>query len=126
MQDPEAFRRVTFLQGSAAELPFPDGAFDLVMTVLAIEQMERIRARALAEIARVARRQVLMIEPFRDVNRDLWSRLNVYRRDYFRGSIDELGTYGLRPVLALADFPQEAFLKACMVVADRAACGAGP
>ena len=54
MQDPEA-DGVTFLQGSAAELSFPDGAFDLVMTVLAIEQMERIRARALAEITRVAR-----------------------------------------------------------------------
>ena len=117
--DPDAFRNVSFVQGSAAELPFADGAFDLVITVLAVEQMERIRAKALAEIARVARRHVLMIEPFRDVNRNLWSRLNVYRRDYFRGSIDELGRYGLKPILALDDFPQETFLKACMVVAQK-------
>ncbi len=121
VRDPEAFRRVRFLKGSAAELPFADGAFDLVITVLAVEQMERIRSKALAELARVARRHVLMIEPFRDVNRSLWSRLNVYRRDYFRGSIDELGRYGLKPILALDDFPQEAFLKACMVVAQKEA-----
>jgi SAM-dependent methyltransferase len=119
VRDPDGFRRVSFSQGSAAELPFADGAFDLVVTVLAVEQMERIRARALAELARVARRHVLMIEPFRDVNRNLWSRLNVYRRDYFRGSIDELRRYGLKPILALADFPQEAFLKACMVLAQK-------
>ena len=119
--DPDAFRRVSFVQGSAAELPFADGAFDLVITVLAVEQMERIRANALAELARVARRHVLMIEPFRDVNRNLWSRLNVYRRDYFRGSIDELRQYGLKPLFALDDFPQETFLKACMVVAQKSA-----
>ena len=51
---------------------------------------------------------MLMIEPFRDGNGGLWSRLNVLRRDYFRGSIAELRGYGLRPALALNDFPRNA------------------
>jgi SAM-dependent methyltransferase len=117
--DPEAYQRIEFLRGNAANLPFPDGSFDLVYSVLAVEQMEQIRAQALGEIARTSEHHVAMIEPFREVNRGFWTRLNVYRRDYFRGSIDELSHYGLRPVLATADFPQEAFLKACMVVAEK-------
>src|SRR5690606_1356218 len=53
--DLTGFRRVDFRQGNAAALDFPDQRFDLVYTVLALEQMERVRARALAEIARVTR-----------------------------------------------------------------------
>jgi ubiquinone/menaquinone biosynthesis C-methylase UbiE len=117
--DPTAFRRIDFGRGNAADLPFPDGTFDLVYSVLAVEQMERIRDQALGEMARTSRRNVLMIEPFRDVNRDFWTRLNVYRRDYFRGSIQDLPRFGLEPRLVTADFPQEVFLKACLVLADK-------
>jgi SAM-dependent methyltransferase len=119
--DPSAFKRIEFLQGNAVRLPFEDGAFDLVYTVLALEQMERVRSQALTEIARVAARNALMIEPFRDVNKALWPRLNVLRRDYFRGRINDLGRYGLEPVLALDDFPQEAFLKVCAVLSKKRA-----
>ena len=117
--DPSAFRRIEFLRGNAIELPFADGSFDLVYTVLAVEQMEQIRAQVLGEIARSSRGQVLMIEPFRDVNRDVWPRLNIYRRNYFRGSIEELRDFGLEPRLATADFPQEVHLKACLVLSDK-------
>lgn len=117
--DSMAFRRIQFLQGSATRLPFEDGAFDLVITVLALEQMERVRAQALGEIARAAGRHTLMIEPFHDINSGLWPRLNVLRRDYFRARIAELGRYGLDPVLACNDYPQEAFLKTCAVLAEK-------
>ena len=120
VEDEEAFKRINFVQGDAANLPFADGSFDLVYSVLAIEQMERIRTQALSEIARVAGKAVAMIEPFRDANDNFWSRLYVYRRDYFRGSIDDLGAYGLKPELATDDFPQKAFLKACLVLASKA------
>jgi SAM-dependent methyltransferase len=119
LADPAAFRQIDFRQGNATSLPFADGGFDLVITVLALEQMERVRQQALGEIARVARRHTLMIEPFRDVNGELWPRLNVLRRDYFRGRIAELRGYGLEPVLALNDFPQESFLKICTVLAEK-------
>jgi SAM-dependent methyltransferase len=119
LADPTAFRRIRFCQGNATSLPFGDGEFDLVITVLALEQMERVRPQALREVARVARRHTLMIEPFREVNSAFWPRLNVLRHNYFTGRIAELSGYGLSPVLALSDFPQESFLKVCAVVSEK-------
>jgi SAM-dependent methyltransferase len=119
LADTTAFRRIQFLQGNATSLPFEDGSFDLVITVLALEQMERVRTQALGEIARVAGRHTLMIEPFQDINTALWPRLNVLRRDYFRGRIADLGRCDLEPVLAFDDYPQETFLKTCAVLAAK-------
>jgi SAM-dependent methyltransferase len=119
-RDPEGFKRVEIHQGSAAQLGFADGSFDLVMSVLALEQMERIRAQALGEMARVAAQWTLMIEPFRDVNRYLWPRLNIIRQDYFQGRIDELPRVGLEPILATDDFPQEIHLRACLTLCRKA------
>ncbi len=125
LPDPGGFRRVRFLQGSATDLPFQDGAFDLAITVLALEQMEQIRARALSEIARVVRSHTLMIEPFRDVNEGFWQRLNVRQRGYFRGRIAELADVGLEPLLACADFPQKYILRAALVLSARVGQGSG-
>ena len=119
IEDPQAFKRIAFVQGNAVAMPFADGAIDLVYTTLALEQMERVRGAALSEIARVAGRNTFMVEPFRDVNKAFWPRLYVYRRNYFRGAIDDLEHYDLRPVLATDDFPQEVFLKACAVLAEK-------
>jgi SAM-dependent methyltransferase len=119
LADTTAFRRIQFIQGNATSLPFDDDAFDLVFTSLAVEQMERVRHQALREIARVACRNTLMIEPFRDVNSSFWPRLNVRRRDYFRGRIRDLVGLGLKPVMTFDDFPQESFLKAVCVVAEK-------
>lgn len=117
--DPTAFKRIRFIEGSAAELPFADGEFDLVYTVLAVEQMERIRDQALAEIARVSRGHVLMLEPFRDANRRGVRRLYAISRNYFRGTIDGLARFGLEPIWATDDFPQEAFLGSPLVLARK-------
>lgn len=120
-QDPAAIGRIRFVQGDASAMPFEDGAFDLVMTVLAVEQMESIRAAALGEIARVTRGHALMLEPFRDVNLRGLKRLYVKSRGYFRGSVDTLRAYGLEPVWATDDFPQEAFLGTALVLAKKQA-----
>lgn len=125
LADLEGFRRVRFVQGSATALPFANGAFDLAITVLALEQMEQVRARALAEIARVVRSHALMIEPFADANRGFWQRLNVDRRNYFRGRIGELADYGLRPLVACADLPQKTILRAALVLSERASQASG-
>lgn len=119
LEDEAGFRRVAFTRGNAAALPFPDGAFDLVYTSLALEQMEVVRAAALGEMARVAGRFTFNIEPFADVNGGLWSRLYVAQRGYFRGRIDELRRFGLEPEWATMDFPQELFLKSCAVLARK-------
>lgn len=118
MLDDTAFKRIRFLQGSAEKLPLGDNEVDFVYTVLALEQMERIRKQALSEVARVAKKNTLMIEPFRDVNNSGWERANVIRRNYFRGNIQDLPNYGLNPVTVTSDFPQEVFLKACAVVSE--------
>jgi SAM-dependent methyltransferase len=123
LKDPTAFKRIRFLRGNAAELPFADNEFDLVYSVLALEQMEQIRDRALAEFARVAGKYTLMIEPFRDVNDRGWSRANVIRRNYFRGRIADLPGYGLKPSIVTDDFPQEVFLRACAVLSEKVGRG---
>jgi SAM-dependent methyltransferase len=118
-RDKSAFQGVEFVQGNASAMPFTEGAFDLVMTVLAVEQMERVRVAALAEISRVAGKYILNLEPFHEVNASVFRRLNVRLRDYFRGSIDELPNYGLKPLWATADFPQEVLLGAALVLSRK-------
>jgi SAM-dependent methyltransferase len=119
VSDRTAFRRVRLRQGDAGLLPFADGAFDLVFTMLALEQMESLRDRALREVARVSAGYTLMIEPFAEVNQGFWRRLNVFRRDYFRGRVADLPRFGLQPEIVTADFPQEVFLGACLVLARK-------
>ncbi|MGI8705456.1 MAG: class I SAM-dependent methyltransferase [Sphingomicrobium sp.] len=122
-RDRSAIGRIDFVQGDASAMPFDNSSFDLVMTVLAVEQMERIRDEALAEIARVSGRHVLMLEPFRDMNAGGFKRLYVHSRGYFRGSIEELGGFGLTPLWAAADYPQEAFLGTALVLAEKPSSG---
>ncbi len=117
--DNSAIGRIDFVRGDASAMPFEDSGFDLVMTVLAIEQMESIRSAALSEISRVSTRYVLMLEPFRDVNQDGLKGLYVHSRGYFRGSIRELGNFGLQPTWATADFPQETFLGTALVLSEK-------
>ena len=118
-QDTSAFQRIEFICGDACAMPFEVDSFDLVITVLAVEQMERIRHRALAEIARVTKHHLLMLEPFRDVNASGLRRLYVLSRNYFRGSISELRDFGLTPLWATDDFPQEAFLGSPLVLSEK-------
>ncbi len=120
-KDAQAFKRISFVQGNACAMPFEAGSFDLVMTVLSVEQMEQVRKQALTEIARVTGGHLMSLEPFRDVNADLLRRLNVASRDYFRGSIAEMRDYGLDPIWATDDFPQEVFLGSALVLSRKIA-----
>jgi SAM-dependent methyltransferase len=117
--DAKAFKRIQFLSGSAPAMPFADVEFDLVVTVLTVEQLERVRDRVLGEIARVASGYVLMLEPFRDANRRGLRRWYALSRNYFRGSIADLARFNLEPVWATDDFPQEAFLGSPLVLARK-------
>lgn len=117
LHDPAAFKRATFRTGDASALPFADNSFDLVITVLALEQMERIRDQALNEIARVSGGHAFMIEPFREANASGIARRYIVARDYLRARIADLPSHGMQPLWATTDMPQEAFLKACAVLA---------
>lgn len=103
--DSHAFQRVSVVQGNAATLPFPDRSFELVLTSLALEQMEEIRTKALSEIARVARSHVAMLEPFHEWNEVGSRRDYILANDYFTGRIAELPSLGLEPVYVTADMP---------------------
>lgn len=76
--------RITCLEGSVFQLPFEDGAFDLVFTAgVLIHVAPHDLPRALDEICRVSRRYVLAIEyyaeqettlPYRGQSEQLWKR----------------------------------------------------
>jgi ubiquinone/menaquinone biosynthesis C-methylase UbiE len=104
-------------QGSAARLPLEDKSFDVVFTVLALEQMNDIRGAVLQELTRVARRHVVMIEPFRDWNPDGLRRRYIERHSYFDPYISELEQHGLRPIVTTEDFPNKITFHVGLVVA---------
>lgn len=118
-RDPLGFKRIKFIRGDATRMPMLDRSFDFVFTILALEQMERVRHAALSEIARVAKNHILNLEPFAEANSRGWKRLNIYARNYFRGSIRDLPQYGLEPQWATDDFPQEAILGTAMVLSTK-------
>ncbi len=97
-------RRARFVTASAFDLPVEDGAFDLVYTFAALEQMGDGQPKALREIRRISRRHVLLYEPFADAN-DLAGRAYLWSRNYFRLRSDELRRYGLEPVRMWRNVP---------------------
>jgi hypothetical protein len=117
VRDPSAPTRLELQQGSAEMLPLPDKSVAMAITVLALEQMERIRDAALGELARVARRHVVMIEPFGDWNQEPRHREYIRRLDYWSGALDDLSAFGLVPVAASADIPQKLAFRVGIVVA---------
>lgn len=117
--DASAHRRVEIRRGNALELPFEDGSFDLVFTRQALEQMEMIRDRALAEIARVTRRHVLLVEPFADANQDPLRRDYVAAKDYFSLPVAGLRPFGIEPQHTTRAFPQNTCLGIELVVGQR-------
>lgn len=119
LQDPTAFRRIEFVQGNAVAMPFDDGQFDLVYSMLALEQMEAVRKAALAEVGRVCGGAYFGVEPFREANDRGWRRLYVKQRGYFAAPVTDLSTVGLEPQWATMNFPQEVFLGSCAVLAHR-------
>lgn len=116
LRDPQAYRCVRFQQGSAESLPFADGEFDVVVTVLALEQMRSIVDRALREIARVGSGHVLLIEPFSDWNRRGLRRDFVEAEGYFDLRVRDLARYGIEVVHVCGTLPTKVRLGCGAVV----------
>lgn len=119
VRDPTAHTRVELRTGDARALPFADRSFDLVYTRLALEQMEQIRPEALREIARVAARAVVLIEPWKDFNRADPGRAYIRRMGYFTGRIADLRKLGFADAFVPGDVPQKVQFNAGPVVAVR-------
>ena len=111
-----AHQRIRFNQSDVQDLPFPDRAFDLIYTRLAIEQMEQIRDRAFAEIHRVTKSFAVFVEPFPDFNREPLMSLATRTKNYISLPVDELPRYGFEPVFRFSDWPHKITNGAGMVV----------
>ena len=107
---------LTLQQGDASALPFPDKSFDLVYTVLAIEQMQTIRDKVLREVRRVARKHAILVEPFAEANRTATRQHYLRSRGYLDLSIDELPSFGLEPVTVFSDVPNRLTLGASVAL----------
>ncbi len=94
-EDRQAISNVDFRQGSAFSLPCQDKSFDVVFTHSALEQMHSGVATALPEIRRVAKRYVVLHEPFVDVN-EWWRQLFLVCKNYFWLRSADLPRHGLR------------------------------
>jgi SAM-dependent methyltransferase len=116
---PEAYREIDFREGDARHLPFDSGSFDLVFTVLALEQMEAIRDVAVSEVARVVQKWVAMIEPFADFNRDPLRYASTKTKGFFSLGVGDLRRFGLEPVCVFTDMPQKITRGAGLVVARK-------
>jgi len=107
VRDRTAYRRIAFRQGNAADMPFEEGEFDLVISCVALEQMNAIKERVLREIQYVTKDWVVMIEPFRDFNDTPMRAEYCDAHDYFDARVDDLKTFGLKPVFVSTDMPQK-------------------
>lgn len=119
LNDLSAPARIRITQESSQKLSFDTASVDVVVTSLALEQMELIRHEALTEIARVAKEWVVMLEPFREVNSTGIRKAYVSTYGYFQGSIAELENYGLKVEKIYFDMPHKSILGTALVVARR-------
>ena len=81
---------VDFFCGSARDMPFEDGAVDMVYTSLALEQMDLIIDDVLSEIQRVSMKWALLYEAFSEFNRGFIKRTYIDVEEYFAMSVKDL------------------------------------
>ena len=98
--------RIKFIQGNALKIPFPDNSFDVVFTVLALEQMAYDYKEVLIEVKRVAKRYCVFIEPFSEAN-NLNGNLHLKKVDYFRYSYKNFEKLGFKILKFFTNYPQK-------------------
>ncbi len=92
-----------FVEASVYELPYASDEFDLVVCCEVLEHLDH-PSRGLDEVARVARRGVILSTP----REPLWRALNVLRGKYLRdlgNTPGHIQHFGRRDLVALADRP---------------------
>ena len=75
--------KLKFDTQDAKSLKFTDKTFDLVFSNLALEQMDNIKYDVLSEMKRVAKKYIIMIEPFKDLNKTGLRYLHHTSKQYF-------------------------------------------
>jgi ubiquinone/menaquinone biosynthesis C-methylase UbiE len=117
--DLKAHKLINFQMGSAEKLPYDDEQFDVIFTVLALEQMEEIRDKALRELSRVCKKYIVMVEPFRDWNNEATNRHRIRSLDYFYAKVSDLYKYGLKPLGIYDNIPNKLHYSANFLVVEK-------
>lgn len=110
-------QRITFTQGNAYEMPFPDKSFDISYTCMVLEQMPHTFDQAVREMRRVTKGYCIFIEPFREAN-GLLGKMHLKKVDYFRSSYKSFRKHGLRPIFFSKNFPQRLKYRGGILIAE--------
>lgn len=119
LKDLKAVKNLNLQRGSAESLPFKANLIDLVYTRQALEQMEFIRDQVLGEISRVANKNVVMFEAFRDWNESGMCRDRNAVTNYFAARVSDLSQHGLKPIFTKSDLPTKIYMHVGLVVSEK-------
>lgn len=82
-------KRLTYVNGSAIDIPFRDNQFDVVISIDMFEHLDsKIRRKALEEMIRISKKYVLISVPCGEYSEYYERKLNyfyqkIYRRDHY-------------------------------------------
>jgi len=81
---------LNFMKMNAKNLKFTNGSFDFIFTILALEQMNGIHLQVIKEIKRCAKKHIILIEPFKNLNLKGLSYLHHKSNDYLNLNYKDL------------------------------------
>lgn len=123
----DALDGVEFTVGSITErTPWPDRHFDVVYSMFCLEQIAYETRSAVAEMMRLARSKVVMIEPVYELA-GIAQRLYLYNADHTRILLKSIRDLGVVPArLESLDISDNPVNQSSIVVLDSAAAAAAP
>ncbi len=116
--DATAHQRVQWVQADASRLPLKAAAVDMVISCLALEQMDSVRQEVLRELRRVAAAGYVGIEPFADWNTASPKQDYITNYSYWRGDLAELEGAGFTVRESSDAFPQKVLFGVGLVWAE--------
>lgn len=110
-------KNIKIIHGDAKKIDLPDNSIDFTYTRLALEQMEEIRDEVMSEICRITKQFILLIEPWKNVNKLSYEKAYIRRMGYFNQDFFKLARkFNLNVVYATSDFPQKVPFKVAVVL----------
>lgn len=106
---------VKFYCINAKDLSFKKNSFDLGYTVLALEQMNKIKIEVIRKIKNIVKKNIILVKPFADINKNLLNFIHTKNSDYFDLHYNELEKLGLSIQKRIDNFPQRLGLAAGFV-----------
>lgn len=112
-------KNIKFSIGDASSLKFENHNFDLVFSILALEQMDHIKENVIKEMIRVSSKYILFIEPFIDYNQTFLKKLHHRGSSYFSHRVEDLKKYNLKIIDIYSDHPNKITLGVCAVLCEK-------